>query len=140
MLEHPSRRPPAGGRTVEVSDATRYTGDNAISADNQQERLMTDVEKLGKVEWGFKHTGYKSGLEEIDKNHPVGSDNFMPIHVLCREVAIAKSGGGLQFNFIKHGNNLVESGVLKPEELQYIYEQFEFNPDTFVLPEFLQGL
>ena len=39
MLEHPYRNPPEGGRTVEVSDATMYHGDNAISAENQQERL-----------------------------------------------------------------------------------------------------
>ena len=36
MLEEPYRREK---RTVEVSDATRHTGDNAISAANQQERL-----------------------------------------------------------------------------------------------------
>ena len=41
MLEHPCNRNfmlSSAQQTVEVSDATMYNGENAISADNQQER------------------------------------------------------------------------------------------------------
>lgn len=92
---------------------------------------MSDIEQLGKVKWGFEKSGYQSGLELIDQSYPIQHPEFLTIHTLCREIAIAKSGGAQQFNFIKQGLVLVEAGVLKPEELQYIYDQFEIDPDAF---------
>ena len=97
------------------------------------------IHELGRVKWDFQGASYQSGLEKIYNIHQPGTPNFMRIHVLCREIAIAKSDSGqLAGNFIKAGKILVEEKVLTPQELAYIYEQFELNPETFILPEHLK--
>ena len=102
---------------------------------------MLNVEQLGKVQWGWvgERQGYIGGLGKIYKAHPITDPEFIPIATHCREVAIAKSNPeNLQFNFIKNGKTLVQKGVLTQEELDYIYTQFELDPNTFVLPPHLQ--
>ena len=95
--------------------------------------------KLGQVKWDFQSGGYKGGLDQIYKTHKSGTPNFIPIHTLCREVAIAKVGPeGVLRNFIKIGEQFVAQGILTLDELNYIYTQFEFDPATYVLPEHVQ--
>lgn len=96
---------------------------------------MSDVEQLGKVRWGFQGTGHVTGLESIYRAHPHKDPNFLTIHTLCREAAIAKSEGGLQFNFVEHGKQLVELGILTQAELDFIYKQFELDLNALDLPD-----
>ena len=95
--------------------------------------------KLGNVKWDLQSGGYKGGLDQIYKTHYPGTPNFIPIDTLCREVAIAKVGpDGLLRNFIEIGKRFVRERILTQEELDYIYNQFELDPNTYVLPEHIQ--
>ncbi|MBI2010071.1 MAG: hypothetical protein HYS86_02710 [Candidatus Chisholmbacteria bacterium] len=84
---------------------------------------------------------YRSGLEQLE-SYPEFAE-YGRIYWFCREVAIAKKrlmnpGNphiGEQRDVLSYAQDLLDKGVLNQEALNYIYGQFEFNPEEYTPPD-----
>jgi hypothetical protein len=85
---------------------------------------------VNKVKWGMaRDAGYKSGLEEIEQNKSF--KGCLLVYWLCRDIALLISRPGAeQQDVVKTGPELVNTGALTQTELDYIYTQFGFDPNT----------
>ncbi|MCL4390320.1 MAG: hypothetical protein M1484_04210 [Patescibacteria group bacterium] len=101
---------------------------------------MTEAEgeKLrGKVNWQMKASSpggarYISGLEELEQDIPFFKKRDGIVFWLFRDIAIAKGNpGGEQQDVVKNAKLLVEQGKLTQDQLNHIYHQFEFDPETY---------
>jgi hypothetical protein len=92
--------------------------------------LPSDAVLIGNVCWGFKKSGYISGLEKLgEKNRDT------QVSVFCREVAIAcHNSESVQSDPRTLAQRYLIEGILSQEEIEYIYAQFGFNPKSFVMP------
>jgi len=59
-----------------------------------EQKDSDDIKLIGEVRWGFKHSGYVSGLEKLGDKIGFSSwkrtgIDYSPVYWFCREVAIA---------------------------------------------------
>lgn len=80
-------------------------------------------------------TGYVSGLPFIEEQIPLFKKSDGRAYWFCRDVGIAKiNPGSEQTHVVNEGRELVEKGELTQSQLDYIYQQFEFDPLSYQPP------
>ena len=93
------------------------------------------AEQCGQVIWRFKHpAGYYGGLEQIEDNSSFRHHAWL--YWFCRDLAITVGPHpeASQRHIIENSRKLVEKGIITPDQLSYLYEQFDFNPDDYQPP------
>ena len=109
-----------------------------------EQKYSDDIKLIGEVRWGFKHSGYVSGLERLGDKIDLSSRkrtgiDYSPVYWFCREVAIAtRNSNNCQSDPRKDAQDLVDRGLLTKEERDYVYGQFGFNPDSFTPPDWMK--
>jgi len=104
----------------------------------------TPPTQVGNVRWDFRGNypgAYGAGLVTgLDQIRPLLGDKVLAsqatrsLWFFCRDAAVAASNPNApeRRSVLNSGNQLVESGYITPEQLNYIYDQFGL--DTNNLP------
>ncbi|MCG2691948.1 hypothetical protein L6272_03915 [Microgenomates group bacterium] len=100
--------------------------------------MSNEKDTIGKVTWDWqgKQAHYISGLSEIEHlitfNQDRPQEFNLAVHTFCRELAIQCSPDGIgQFNIVKDAEYLIDQGALTPNQVSYIYRQFNFDPNNY---------
>jgi len=98
--------------------------------------VENNIEQLGDVGWAFTQpAGYRFGLDKIENNPSF--QGFERLYFFCRDLAITMGDNPIasQNNILLVAEELLSRRIVTQDELEYIYEQFKFDPETYDPPD-----